>query len=235
MRTAPTPGELHDQVLRLDRWLGRFMDSLAVLVPAEGDRVGSTGDHGVTALPEVAAGRGQTAGRVWLGDLLREVVQLTENLPSILKRASVYGNVAQLRSRGVNVDSLATALAAKAAAVPGVARVYTPKTLRSAPASDTAAVLWRRTIPDDFGWLLCATVPPGFVWSARTIGEHGTTNIDDQWVPVAFLGPGFVRQHFVQPVSTTDIGPTLAQRVGVRPTERIDGHVLTQALGRAAR
>jgi hypothetical protein len=232
---GPDSRELHDQVLRLDRWLGRFMDSLAVLVPAEGTVWAMTGDHGVTALPEVAAGRGQTGGRVWLGDLLREVVQLTGEPSFDFEAGLLYGNVAQLRSRGVNVDSLATALAAKAAAVPGVARVYTPKTLRSAPASDTAAVLWRRTIPDDFGWLLCATVPPGFVWSARTIGEHGTTNIDDQWVPVAFLGPGFVRQHFVQPVSTTDIGPTLAKRLGVRPSERIDGHVLSQALGQSAR
>jgi hypothetical protein len=119
--------------------------------------------------------------------------------------------------------------------VPGVARVFTPKTLRSAPASDSAALLWRRTIPDDFGWLLCATVPPGYVWSARVIGEHGTTNIDDQWVPVAFLGPGFVRQHFVQPVSTTDIAPTLAKRIGVRPAERLDGRVLTQALDQNTR
>jgi len=39
----------------------------------------------------------------------------------------------------------------------------------------------------------------------------------------------------VQPVSTTDIAPTLAKRIGVRPAERLDGRVLTQALDQNAR
>jgi arylsulfatase A-like enzyme len=227
---GPDSRELHDQVLRVDRWLGRFMDSLGTLVPSDQTVWALTGDHGVTELPELATQQGKPGGRVWLGDQLREAIRIAGDGTFDFEAGLLYGNVAQLRSRGVNVDSLAAALAAQAAAVPGVARVFTPKTLRGAPASDTAAVLWRRTIPDDFGWLLCATVPPGFVWSARPIGEHGTTNLDDQWVPVAFLGPGFVRRHFVQPVSTTDIAPTLARRIGVRPTERIDGQVLEQAL-----
>jgi len=232
---GPDSRELHDQVLRVDRWLGQFMDSLAVLVPAEQTVWALTGDHGVTSLPEVAAEHGKAGGRVWLGDLLAEVTRLAGEPAFDFEAGLLYGNVAKLRSRGIDIDSLAAALAAKAATVPGVARVFTAKTLKAASASDTAAVLWRRTIPDDFGWLLCATVPPGYVWSARVIGEHGTTNIDDQWVPVAFLGPGFVRQHFVQPVSTTDMAPTLAKRIGVRPAERLDGHVLTQALDQNAR
>jgi len=232
---GPDSRELHDQVLRLDRWLGRFMDSVASLVPSDQTIWALTSDHGVTSLPEVAAERGKTAvGRVWLGDVLREVVQLAGTPAYDFEAGLLYGNVGLLRSRGMNVDSLSTALAAKAAAVPGVVQVYTPKTLRAAPASDSAAVLWRRTIPDDFGWLLCATVPPGFVWSPRLIAEHGTTNLDDQWVPVAFLGPGFVQQHFTQPVSTTDIAPTLARRLGIRPAEPLDGHVLTQALSSKA-
>jgi hypothetical protein len=134
------------------------------------------------------------------------------------------------------VDSVAAALAAKGAAIPGVARVFTPKTLRAAGAADTAAVLWRRTIPDDFPWLLCATLEPGFVWSpGRVIAEHGTTSVNDQWVPVAFLGVGVAARRFTEPVSTIDIGPTLARLVGVRPTERLDGRALTQALAPQAR
>lgn len=234
---GPDSRELHDQVLRVDRWLGRFMDSLAVLVPRDATLWALTGDHGVTSLPELAAAKGRRAGRVWPTDALTEAAQATGGDPSFgFEAGLLFGDVARLRARGVNLDSVAAALAARTASVPGVAQVYTPKTLRRAPDSDTAAVLWRRTIPDDFGWLLCATVEPGFVWSpGRVIAEHGTTSRDDQWVPIAFLGPAFVSRRFTEPVSTTDIGPTLAKALGVRPTERLDGRVLTQALAGSRR
>lgn len=232
---GPDSRELHDQVLRVDRWLGGFMDSLAVLVPREATVWALTGDHGVTSLPELAVERGQKAGRVWFGDLVRQVEQLTAgNAPFAFETGLLFGDVNRLRGAGVNVDSVASALAAKAAAVPGVAEVFTPKGLRAASAADSGAVLWRRTIPDDFPWLLCATLEPGYVWSpGRVIAEHGTTSVNDQWVPVAFLGAGVAARHYSTPVSTTDIGPTLARLAGIRPTERLDGRVLTQVLAKA--
>jgi predicted AlkP superfamily pyrophosphatase or phosphodiesterase len=234
---GPDSRELHDQVLRVDRLLGWFMDSLATLVPRDATIWALTGDHGITSLPEVATAKGRRAGRVWPTEALTEAARAIGDDPSFgFETGLLYGDVARLQSRGVKLDSLAAALASKVASVPGVAHVYTPKTLRRAPQSDTAAVLWRRTIPDDVGWLLCATLEPGFVWSpGRVIAEHGTTNLDDQWVPVAFLGPGFVSRHFTEPVSTTDIAPTLAKVLGVKPAEKIDGKALTQAIAGAGR
>ncbi len=233
---GPDSRELHDQVLRVDRWLGRFMDSLGVLVPREATVWALTGDHGITSLPELAAAKGRPAGRVWPTDAFADAAQVTGGDPSFgFEAGLLFGDVARLRARGVKLDSVADALAGKVASVPGVARVYTPKTLKRAAASDTGAVLWRHTIPDDLGWLLCATLEPGYVWSAGVIAEHGTTNLDDQWVPVAFLGPGFVSRRFVEPVSTTDIAPTLAKVLGVRPSERLDGRALAQALARTRR
>ncbi len=234
---GPDSRELHDQVLRVDRWLGRFMDSLGVMVPSDVTVWALTGDHGVTSIPELAVDRGERAGRVWFGDLASEAERLPGGASAFaFETGLLFGNVPRVRSAGVNVDSVAAALAVKAAAMPGVARVFTPKTLRAAGADDTAAVLWRRTIPDDFPWLLCATLEPGFVWSpGRLIAEHGTTSVNDQWVPVAFLGAGVAAGRFTEPVSTTDIAPTLARLIGVRPTERVDGRTLTQALGPGAR
>ena len=57
---GPDSRELHDQLLRLDHWLGWFLDSLAVLVPREGTVFALTADHGVQPFPE-ATGKG---GRV---------------------------------------------------------------------------------------------------------------------------------------------------------------------------
>lgn len=234
---GPDSRELHDQVLRLDRLLGRFMDSLATLVPSDATIWALTSDHGITSFPEVASAKGRRAGRIWPTEALTATAQVIGSDPSFgFEEGLLYGDVAGLRSRGVNVDSLAEAIAGKVTSIPGVTHVYTPKTLRRAPESDMGAVFWRRTIPDDFGWLFCATLEPGFVWSpGRVIAEHGTTNLDDQWVPVAFLGSAFVSRHFTEPVSTTDIAPTLAKVLGVKPADKLDGRVLTEAIAGGGR
>jgi arylsulfatase A-like enzyme len=64
---------------------------------------------------------------------------------------------------------------------------------------------------------------------------HGSAHPDDQRVPVAFLGPGITARQYPDTVSTTDIAPTLAALLGVRPSERLDGRVLPQVMPRVAR
>jgi arylsulfatase A-like enzyme len=54
-------------------------------------------------------------------------------------------------------------------------------------------------------------------------------------VPIVFLGPGIRPQRIRRPVRTVDIGPTLAALLGVTPTEPLDGRVLPEIAGAAAR
>ena len=55
---GPASREMHDQLLRIDHWLGWFLDSLAVLVPRERTVFALTADHGVQPFPEMTgAGR----------------------------------------------------------------------------------------------------------------------------------------------------------------------------------
>jgi arylsulfatase A-like enzyme len=240
---GPDSRELHDEVLRVDHWLGWFLDSLAALVPRDRTLFALTGDHGMTSMPEyVTSVRHGTAGRVTLDDLAQQAAtelgrRYGTRFDLGFEAGLLWADVGALRARGVPVDSVARALADSAAKRPGVGRVYTPAALRAAPPSDSDAVLWRRTLPDDFGWLICATTSDGYVWSPglRPIAEHGTTHLDDQRVPIAFLGPGIPARRWSEPVSTTDIGPTLAALLGIHPTERLDGRVLTQVLPESAR
>lgn len=237
---GPDSRELHDQVLRLDRWLGWFLDSLAALVPRDRTLLALAGDHGVTSFPEyITAVRHRPAGRVWLGDLARSVEQTLGRRYRArfgFDAGLLFGDVAALRAAGVDLDSLAAALAREAAARPGVARVFTPAALRAAPRADGEAELWRRALPDDLGWLLCATPEPGWIWSDGTLSaEHGSTSVEDQRVPIAFLGAGIPARRYDDAVSTTDIAPTLAALLGVRPLEPLDGRPLVQLLTETAR
>src|SRR6185503_18279899 len=54
-RFGPDSKEMHDQILRLDRYLGAFLDSLFKLRSERDVVIALTADHGLTPFPEVHA------------------------------------------------------------------------------------------------------------------------------------------------------------------------------------
>jgi arylsulfatase A-like enzyme len=230
---GPDSRESQDHLLRLDRWLGRFLDSLGTMVPEARTLVVLASDHGVQSAPafqrEVL---GRPARNVWLGGLERTtrtaLARWRGDFGVDFDDGLLMANTAALRARGVDVDSLAEALAASIRAEPGVRRVYTPRRLAAAPASDADAGRWRRAIPPDLGWLLAAVPAEHTLWSREAEANHGTMNVDDMRVPIVFRGPGIAAGTVRRPVRTVDIAPTLAALLGVRPTEPLDGRPLPE-------
>ena len=220
-RYGPDSREIHDQVLRLDRWLGRFLDSLATQVPRTQTLVVLASDHGVQSYPERVPGK----GRVWLEDLAGRRQRFGGGLLS--------ADTSALARAGLRVDSVARALATVAARRRGVARVFTPTTLEAASPTDTAAMLWRNEIPTGHGWLFAAVLEPGFVWSPadERQAQHGSTALEDVTVPIAFAGPGIGHAVIHRAVRTVDIAPTLAALLGVQPDTPLDGAPLTEISG----
>lgn len=226
---GPDSREIHDQILRLDRLLARFMDSLAVLVP--GPIVYAlAADHGVQSFPE-QNGRGGRIGTQRLRDSLRRELapQSATALTLRFDSGLLSGNVKALKASGVDIDSLARVTAARVRARPGVTQVYTPATLSRAPASSECARLWRRVLPPDEQWLVASCTAPGWIFEEGP-GEtgHGTVAVEDMRIPVAFLGPGISPARIARRITSEDVGPTFAALLGVRPTEPVVGKPLRE-------
>ena len=235
---GPESRELHDQLLRADHWLGWFLDSLATRVPPDRTILVLTADHGVVPIPELALRSGRRAGRISMDRLVKTVgaefnARWASDFSLDFDSGLLLADVGALQARGVPVDSLAQALAAAAARIPGVAMAFTPRSLKAAPPTDWQATLWRRALPKAVGWLVCLVAEPGFIFSEATSGTtHGTTNPDDVQVPIAFLGPGIRAGVYDRAVSTVDIAPTLAALLGVKPAEELDGKVIREVVGK---
>lgn len=236
---GPDSREIHDQILRLDRYLGAFLDSLFVLRDQQRIVIALTGDHGVTPYPEVHSGRyaNKNATRVNL-DPLVTALQFSLRAAGVADSAWVFDDgvfsvlsAAAFDSAGVNVDSTTRAFATALRRVPGVMRVDLFSDLaRANLTKDKIARRWLHMFSPGGVTKLAVTLTPYSYWEATTYATHGMPHDSDAQVPVVIWGAGVCAGAYRDTVRTVDIAPTLATIVGVKPLEALDGVVLKKAV-----
>ena len=129
-RFGPDSREMHDQLLRLDRYIGAFIDSLYRVRDSSRIVFALTSDHSVAPIPEAGVKtryRSKPGGRA---DVIPVVRALYQSLAAAKVDTSAYAwddGFLVLEPEGfakarVNRDSVARAFAAAVAKVPGVLR-----------------------------------------------------------------------------------------------------------------
>jgi arylsulfatase A-like enzyme len=233
---GPDSREVHDHVLRVDRWLDWFMRELEADVGAERIVYALTSDHGIATMPAYLLAHGvPDAGRIELRTALRPVLtplqhEFASSFAVELQSGVVLADTAAMAGHGIDVAAVGDSLARSMAGLPGVARVFTPRSLAAAPDDDEAARLWRHSIPPAHAWLALAEPAEGWVFTASQKAEHGTPLVTNRHVPVAFLGAGIPALQSGRVVRTIDIAPTLAAILGITPAENLDGVVLHEVV-----
>jgi predicted AlkP superfamily pyrophosphatase or phosphodiesterase len=247
---GPESRELHDQILRLDRALGVFLDSLFKMRNEKDVVVALTADHGLTPFPEVHSSHDQNTGatRVYV----RPVLQRLSNTlaargvpgkgleylggPYMGNGFSFDSGVLQLdraalQRANVNVDTLLTAVRADFLKTPGVARADRISALTTADTvNDRIARRWLHMFNDESIASLVVTLAPYNYWLTYNLAQHGSPNDSDARVPILFYGTAFKPGRYADFATVADIGPTLAAAVHVTPLEKLDGHVLQNAI-----
>lgn len=236
-RYGPDSREIHDQVLRLDRTLGAFIDSVYAQVDSSRVVFALTADHGVTSFPEVAVPAQAAAWHVSLDTIvtaMRAELGAGVNPAAFESDDGILFVRPELLPRGVKADSLASVFARRARRVRGVLRADRMADLWAlAPAAlerDEIARRWVHMIPRDQPIPVVVTLEPGRVWGVGTYAQHGAPHAYDVHVPIIFYGPAFRPGRHDDEIRVVDIAPTLAAVLGVPPTEALDGRVVTSAL-----
>jgi hypothetical protein len=237
---GPNSREIHDQVLRVDRYLGAFLDSLARLVDMRRVVISLTSDHGITPYPAWSRAHGDPqAQSVSFDSLIRAARSaLAERAGGgrwirYFDEGLLSMDRAGLEAKGVNVDSVVSALAAEFRKSPAVLRMDTRQSLaRADTAADPVARRWRALLTPDLSADLMVTLKPHMVWGIGVTAEHGQPSDDDAHVALIIAGPGVRPGRYPRRVSVADLAPTLARLLGVTPLEKLDGRVLTEALTR---
>jgi hypothetical protein len=236
-RYGPDSREIHDQLLRVDRALGRLIDSLYKLRDSTRIVFALSADHGVSPFPELRfPGSDPARGRVdprSVMDAARSALaaRSVEGDALLLQSGIVSLDRRRLAAKGVNADSVVTALRAALLRVPGMLRVDRVTTLASNAAhGDKLARRWLHAIPPDLNAVLTVTFKEGYYWSTTRYATHGSPHDLDAHIPILFMGPMFLPGRYGQLIRSVDIAPTLAAALGIDPIEPVDGRVLTELL-----
>jgi predicted AlkP superfamily pyrophosphatase or phosphodiesterase len=234
---GPDSREIHDQIIRLDREMGAFLDSLYKIRDSATIVVALTADHGVTSYPLVRQelGRGKA---VFYGGAKesRDFVSAVRER-GVPRSAISYSDGVLFLDReafaaaGVNADSVVTAFIKLARGFAGVLRVDRMSDIaRADTAKDAIARRWLHSIPREMPAQVVVTMQPFAYPLGTKSAHHGSPSDADAHVPMIFYGPPFAPGRYDAFARVVDLAPTLAKIAHVPPLERLDGHVLTAAI-----
>jgi len=233
---GPDSKEMHDNILRLDRSLGAFLDSLFKLRDSSTVAIALTGDHAIGTIPEL------TPATVQPRPVRVDAAALSARLAGLVAAAKIDTNLVvldrqivlvdrnALKNRQQTLDSVLTAFALQLKTLPGIARVDRfQDLLRGDTINDPITRRWVHQFPPQSNVELVITLTPFSIFSGL-VATHGSPYDYDTHVPLIFWGQWFKQGKYSEFVRTVDLAPTLAEIAGVKPTERTDGVVLRRAL-----
>jgi len=246
---GPDSREVHDQVLRLDRFIGVFMDSLFRMRRERDVVFALTADHGLTPFPEVRGYDANTGAR------RVDVRPAFEQLSASLSAAGVPGHPFRVASGvmrgagfsfepgvvsldrsavtavGLKPDSVIEALRTSLMRIPGVARADRISELAARDTvNDAVARRWLHVFADETVASLVVSLAPFNMWGPGSYAQHGSPNDHDARVPILFYGRPFRAGRNTEFAAVVDMAPTLAAVLRVTPSERLDGRVLRNAI-----
>ena len=229
--------ELHDQILRLDRYLGVFLDSLFKLRDPSQVIIALTADHGATPFPEIPH-----PGRYPTPQLRVSVRPAMVAARAVLRAAGADTMAAELESGSLVIDRLpglsqsvidaaADSFVAVARRIPGVMRAERFSELAKHDlGKDAIARRWLNMYGPDIPAEAIVVLQPGSSPLGVTIAMHGSPHDDDSHVPIIFFGAPFKPGRYAEFARTVDIGATLAEVLQAPPLEPLDGRVLKAAI-----
>ena len=236
--------EVMDQLLRLDRTLGRLLDEVDRRVGAGRTLVALSADHGAMPLVETLKASGVSAQRVApavvdkaVGDALAARFPPDGGrLVAAYDTPNVYLDLDLIAKRGLKRAGVESAVAAALLGTGLVKATYTQEDLLApAGAKDPYLELFRNSFYQPRSPHVMALLSENVYLTSYVGGAgHGTAHEYDRHVPVVFMGPGVKAGAYDAAMGPQHIAPTLGALLGVDYPLQDADRVLTEAIAPSA-
>jgi len=244
---GPDSHEIHDQLLRVDRLVGDFLDELDRDIGRDRVLLALTADHGVMSIPEYVQQiekrpASRTPSEIAVAqieaidcELQKEwgvSEQLIQPAPFLDSLRLDYAAAARA---GVDRETLERRVREQFLAIGIVEDVYFAGELRDAatpdrPYLDDYVRSFRPGRGDDLYFRICEGC---IVAPADYPAIHGTPYAYDTRVPLIFWGSGVRPGRSDGPAHTVDLAPTMACIAGISIPPRVDGRPLPEVCAKA--
>ena len=246
---GPSSLETEDNILRLDRTLAELFQFVDEKVGLDKTLIVLSADHGAPEAPEYMASFGFSTGR-FAFDWFKTEGPLTEALQKKFGRDDLiaghshpylYLNLDAVSSAGLDLADVERFVADELMKIPGIAYALTRNDLLAGRITESPVQNQIRRsfhpirsgnihmIPEHY-WFLHSTEEAEKMGIGSIAAIHGSPWVYDTYVPIFFAGNGVPSQKISRSVAPTDIAPTLAAYLGVKPPSGSVGSVLSEVL-----
>jgi hypothetical protein len=234
---GPSSLENEDVVLRLDRTLADLFQFIDEQVGLDKTLIVFSADHGMAEMPEYAAELGYDADRIYGDEVLAMARGASgtafgsEELVKEFFRPYLYLDRDAIRSKGLNLQFVATAIADELAKKPGIGgAIPSSRILTGNPSGPAIAVRYNHH-PQRAGDVYIFQQPYWFMFERGPVAAmHGSPWGYDTHVPVIFVGPGIDAARVTRLVHPIDVAPTLSALLNMSPPAAAQGTVLVEVV-----
>ncbi|HJO29458.1 MAG TPA: alkaline phosphatase family protein [Acidobacteriota bacterium] len=236
---GPYSRELQDQILRLDRMLGDFLDFVDRTAGLHRTLVILTADHGVAPLPEYSRELGDDAARLRLGEIYRGISEYLgaefggENWFTSSSHGWIRVDRAKATKLGVDANQIVHKAREYIETLDTVVAVFSHDDLLEdrKPQSQIEELLRRSFYAERLGDLYLLHSPLSF-WQTGLATNHQSPYDYDRRVPLVLRGPGIRPGVYAEPVAIVDIAPTLAHMLELTAPNALEGIILEHIIVR---
>ena len=216
-KMGPQSIEVEDTYLRLDRDIAEIITALEKNYGKNGFLLFLTADHAAAYVPQQLIDLNMNAGyfsmRVYADSLknhLNKMYHDTSLVSSIINN-QVYLNLPRIKQKGINLKDMEDEVISVSLSFKGITNAYTSGQMNGPVLNNKSAELMQNGfLPKRSGDIALLFEPQWLDDYSHTGTSHGTTYSYDTHVPLLWYGWNIKPGYSSEPVSITDIAPTIA-------------------------
>lgn len=223
---GPNSYEVQDYYLKLDIYLGQFIDFLNQSIGEENYILALSGDHGVAQFPLLAANEGKDAKRISreqyaqdfekIDSLVMAELGLTSSSILEVSYKGLEPNFQALQNTSIDSLTFFTTFERYIKRLPYILEVYNPFDMEDEKCDKPFINEVRNSYDIQKNTLLYLLQKENYLIDARANGTtHGTPFTYDTHVPLIFFGKEIKPGQNIDNVQTVDVTPTLLQILGI--------------------
>lgn len=234
---GPNSVESEDDYLRLDKYIGSFLQFLDNYIGRNNYTVFLTADHGAAHVPEFLRDNKLPGGRIFMMDVvdrMNKELDRKYHIKDIILSAfnfQIFLNHAELDRKSINTREVIDWIITYLKAEPGMYRVMANSDMNTVPLNSTI----REMLNNGYYPKRCGDIAylfdPGYI---SAYSQHGTThgmwNPYDAHIPLLWFGKGIKKGQTTRTTYMTDIAPTVAAMLKIQMPSGNIGHVISEVL-----